>query len=160
MPRILFVCTGNICRSPMAEVLLRHRLEQEGLTDWQVGSAGTWAVDGRVASRYAVQVMDEQGLDLAPHRSRVVSRRIIEEADVVLAMTHDHAEALRLEFPDQAAKICLLSEMKGGHRYDIGDPYGGPLTEYQTCADELADLINAGFDRMRSLAEDRAHPPK
>ena len=111
MSRILCICTGNICRSPMAEVLLQRRLGQEGLTDWQVESAGTWAVDGHPASRHAVQVMADQGLDLMPHRSRAVTRRIIQGVDLVLAMTHNHVEALRLEFPDQAANIYLLSEI-------------------------------------------------
>ena len=153
MPRILVVCTGNICRSPTAEVLLRHRLEQEGLTNWEVESAGTWTVDGRSASQYSVRVMAERGLDLDSHRSRTVDRRMVEGADLVLVMTRSHAEALQLEFADQAEKIYLLSEMKDGHRYDIQDPYGGSLVEYQNCVDELADLIDTGFGRVKSLAE-------
>ena len=152
MPRVLFVCTGNICRSPTAEALLRHRLEQEGLKDWEVESAGTWTMGGRAASRYAVQLMATRGLDLTAHRSRAVNRHIIEQADLVLTMTQGHAEALRLEFPDQAAKIYLLSEMGNGRRYDIDDPYGGSLVEYQDCVKEIADLVDAGFDRIRSLA--------
>jgi protein-tyrosine-phosphatase len=156
MPRILCVCTGNICRSPMAEALLRRRLEQQGLTGWQVESAGTWAVDGRPASRHAVQVMADQGIDLTPHRSRAVNRRLIADTDLVLTMTRDHAEALRVEFPFQAAKIHLLSEMKDGRRYDVDDPYGGPLAEYQACASELANLVEAGLERIKSLAQARA----
>lgn len=158
MARVLFVCTGNICRSPIAEVLLRHRLEQEGITDWEVASAGTWTIDGRPASHYAIQLMTEQGLDLSPHRSQAVSRRLVEQADLVLVMTHSHAEALRLEFPDQVAKIHLLSEVKGGHRYDIKDPYGGSLAEYQDCVRELTTLIYGGFERIKSAVEKSAKP--
>jgi protein-tyrosine-phosphatase len=157
MPRILFICTGNICRSPAAEALLRQRLEREGLTDWDVESAGTWTVDGRPASRYAVQAMIERGLDITSHRSQAVGHRLVEGADLVLVMTHNHAEALRLEFPDHAAKIHLLSEMKDGCRYDIDDPYGGSLAEYRDCVKELSDLIDTGFDRLRSLVEKGAH---
>jgi len=112
MPRILFICTGNICRSPMAEVLLRNRLEKEGLIGWEVKSAGTWTVDGASASRYAIQLMAERGLDLGSHHSQGVNRRMLEQADLVLVMTQGHAEALRLEFPDQSEKVYLLSEMR------------------------------------------------
>jgi protein-tyrosine-phosphatase len=152
MPRVLLVCTGNICRSPAAEALLRHRLEQEGLDDWEVESAGTWTMGGRPASRYTVQLMAARGLDLTAHRSRAINRHIVEQADLVLTMTQGHAEALRLEFPDQAAKIYLLSEVGDGRCYDVDDPYGGSLAEYQDCVKEIADLVDAGFDRIRSLA--------
>ena len=155
MPRILFVCTGNICRSPAAEALLKDRLERNGLTGWEVESAGTWTVDGRSASRYVVQVLAERGLDLRQHQSRTVNHRMVKRADLVLAMTQNHAEALRLEFPDQADKIYLLSQMKDSRHYDVDDPYGGTLMEYQACVNELTDLIDVGFDRIRSLAEKR-----
>jgi len=153
MPRILVICTGNICRSPMAEVLLRQRVEKEGLTGWDVESVGTWTVDGERASRYAIQLMAERGLDLISHRSRRVNRHIMEQADLVLVMTQNHAEALRLEFPDLRDKVYMLSEMRNGYRHDIDDPYGGPLAEYRACATILLDLIDVGFERIRSLAE-------
>ena len=153
MPRILVVCTGNICRSPMAEVLLRQQVEKEDVAGWDVESAGTWTVDGERASRYAIQLMAERGLDLISHRSRRVNRHIVEQADLVLVMTQGHSEALRLEFPDLREKIYMLSEMRNGYRYDIDDPYGGPLAEYRACATTLTDLIDAGFERIRSLAE-------
>jgi protein-tyrosine phosphatase len=137
----------------MAEVLLRQRVEKEGLTGWEVESAGTWTVDGQPASRYAVQLMAERGLDLVSHRSRRVNRLIMEQADLVLVMTQGHAEALRLEFPDLREKIFMLSEMRNSYRYDIDDPYGASLAEYRACATTLTDLIDAGFKRIRSLAE-------
>ncbi len=150
MPRIVCVCTGNICRSPMAEALLRHRLEPE--VGWQVESAGTWGLDSQPASRHAIQVMKDQGLDITSHRSRSVDDDIIARADLVLAMTRNHVESLRLEFPDHVARIYLLSKVKDGRRYDIEDPYGGSLAEYRACADELEDLVDAGLERIKALA--------
>ncbi len=152
MARILMICTGNICRSPSAEALLRHRLAEAGLDDWQVASAGTWGLEGHAASAHAVQILGERGMDLTGHRARKVTREMMERADLVLVMTQGHAEALRLDFPDQADKVYLLSEMKGGRRYDIQDPYGGPLEAYRACIDELTDLIDGGFERIRALA--------
>jgi protein-tyrosine-phosphatase len=139
----------------MAEALLKQRLEREGLTGWEVESAGTWTVDGAPASRYAIQVMAERGVDIATHRSRQLHRVLLEQADVVLVMTQGHAEALRLEFPDQADKVFLLSEMKEGQRYDIEDPYGRPLEVYQTCVEEIAALIDEGFDSIRAITNPR-----
>jgi protein-tyrosine phosphatase len=136
----------------MAEALLQRRLEQEGLNDWVVESAGTWALTGAPASGYALQLMAERGLDLADHRARELSGSMLEEVNLVLVMTSNHSEALRQEFPGQANKIHMLSEMKDGQRIDVEDPYGGSLERYQTCVDALTDLIEVGLDRIRSLA--------
>jgi protein-tyrosine phosphatase len=156
MPRILIICTGNICRSPAAQTLLAHQLTQVGLGDWVVESAGTWALDGRPATPYMVDLMAERGLDLTTHRARSVNRRWIEQADLVLVMTHSHAEALRLEFPDQADKIHLLSAMESGQHYDITDPYGGALADYRACVTQLASLVEQGWERIVALAGENA----
>ncbi len=153
MPNILLVCTGNLCRSPMAEVLLRRKLAREGLDKegWTVESAGTWAQPGQPASGYAIQVMAERELDLSAHRSKPIDRPMMEKADLVLVMTRHHAEALRSEFPDLKDKVWLLSQMDGDRIYDVNDPYGGSLIEYQYCATELEELIEGGLERMRAL---------
>jgi protein-tyrosine-phosphatase len=140
----------------MAEAVLRRRMEQEGLTDWHVESAGTWTVGGSPSSSDAIQVMAEQGLDLAAHRSRAVDRQMMARADLVLVMTQSHAEVLNLEFADQSEKVFLLSEMKDGRRYDIDDPYGRSRAEYLACANTIIDLIDEGWERIRSLAQQNA----
>lgn len=153
MATVLFVCTGNLCRSPMAAALLQARLTcDEARRDWQVGSAGVWTVDGRPASAYAVEEMAQRGIDLRTHRSRNITRELMAGADLVLAMTRGHAEALGAAFPEHAHKVYLLSEMVG-QEYDIYDPYGGTRLEYTYTARELDQLIEAGYERIVALVE-------
>ena len=152
MTRILMVCTGNICRSPMAAGLLRARLRKKRASgEWKVLSAGVRAPEGRPASAYAMAEMAERDIDISGHRSQGVTEELMGEADLVLAMTRHHAEALEAAFPGQADKVYLLSEMVG-KRYDISDPYGGTRLEYAYIAQELEDLIEEGYDRILALA--------
>lgn len=155
MARILVVCTANICRSPVAAALLRDRLRQRGLAEWRVGSAGTWAVVIRPASRHSVSVMSRHGHDITGHRAAMVNEAYLREADLVLTMETGHAEALRAEFPAQAHKVYLLTEMIG-RAYDVADPYGGPLEEYEEMYAGLSALIDQGLDRIITLASQNA----
>ena len=152
MPSILFVCTANICRSPVAEALFADWLRRRSLLgEWQVGSAGTWAENGAAAATYSREILSEQGLDLALHRSRRIDASILASADLVLCMTRTHREALQAEFPDAAERILLLSSM-AGPAYDIDDPYGGPRSGYVAMVAELSELIERGGDRILAAA--------
>lgn len=155
MPHVLMICTANICRSPVAEGLLRDRLHKRGLLDWTVSSAGTWAQVERGASENSVVVMNERGLDITSHVSRMVKGEHLRQADLVLCMESGHAEALRAEFYQYAPKIHLLTEMAGRH-YSISDPYGQPLTAYRLMANEVEEIIDEGVDEIIRLAEARA----
>lgn len=151
MSTILFVCTGNLCRSPMAEGLLRHRLAQEGLdTRHQVASAGTWAVDDHPASENAVAVMAERGIDISDHIARTITAQDVAESDLILVMSREHERLIKNTWPQYAWKIYRLSEMVG-KRKDVRDPYTGPIKEYRACADIIANYIDRGLDRIFEL---------
>lgn len=153
MPRILIVCTGNLCRSPMAMALLQAKLARdEARRDWQVESAGVWATAGRPASVHAIEEMAARHIDLSPHCAQPVTRRLVAQSDLVLVMTRNHAEALETAFPNHIHKIHLLSEMIG-KQYDIQDPYGSSRVEYGCTAMELEALIEDGYERIVALAE-------
>ena len=152
MARILVICTGNLCRSPMAAGLLAHHLANDpDRQDWEVESAGVFAYGGQPASTNAVLELRGRGIELGAHCSQAVDRSLVEAADLVLAMTRHHVEALEVAYPDQADKVYLLSEMVG-RKYDIADPYGGSRLSYGATARDLAVLIDDGYERIVTLA--------
>ncbi len=145
MKRVLMVCTGNVCRSPMAMGLLRTRLAQDGLEDEVVvSSAGVYGLDGSAASQPSVDVLAERGIDISQHRAHTADKKDIAEADLVLVMEEAQRRTLFYNYPEQLHKIFLLSEMSGDYR-DIKDPYRRPREEYERCAKELTALIDAGY---------------
>lgn len=156
MPHILFICTANICRSPVAEGLLRKRLDEDGLVSWEVSSAGTWAQLRRGAATTSVQLMAERGIDISNHWAREVTAELLADADLILCMEAGHAEALRVEFPEARERIHVLSEMAGSN-HNVEDPYGGPYQGYVKMVDELSELIDAGLPRIIGLAGRNAY---
>lgn len=151
MANILIVCTANICRSPVVEALLRQRLEQKGYDDWQVASAGTWALNGHPASRFSVEVLAERRLDISQHRSLPINAELLAWADLILCLATGHEEALKAEFPTQAHKINLLSAMSGPG-YSVHDPYGEPKPAYERMVDEVSRLVDDGLHKIIHLA--------
>ncbi len=147
--KILFVCSGNICRSAMAAEYARRRLASSGLSHVLVDSAGTLGIEGAPASDEAIEVLRDDGLDLTRHRSRGIGAHDLRTADLVIVMTVGHLEELDLRFPPGAAKRYLLRAFEPepsprGGAPDLDDPIGEPIETYReafavirTCVDHL-----------------------
>jgi len=146
--RLLFVCTGNTCRSPLAEALARREAIERGLADVEVASAGTSAWDGAPASDAALLVAMERGLDLASHRSQQLTRELVQSHDVVLAMGPHHLESA--EALGGEGRTYLLTVFAGGPSSGraINDPFGGDLEQYRETLVELQTEIRRVFDRL------------
>jgi glycine hydroxymethyltransferase len=154
MKNILFVCTGNICRSPMAEGLLRHMTARRG--DVRVASAGLGAMDGQRPSLHAVEALAREGIDISGHRSQPVSAALLQRADFVFTMTRDHRDMLLLLFPEAGAKIRLLrgNEAAKGGRADVYDPIGGSFVTYETCKEEIKHALTGVLDIINRSSAD------
>jgi protein-tyrosine phosphatase len=156
---ILFVCTANICRSPMAAAIFRKKLEEASRSEpelgrgWRVESAGTWARQGYPAALLSQLVLESMGIDLRDHRSRIVSSELLAAFNLILTMERGHKEALAAEFPELASRIFTVSQMVLA-TYNIRDPIGGALADYEETASELEKIFTQGFDKIVQLAQD------
>jgi protein-tyrosine-phosphatase len=152
---IVTVCTANICRSPMAEALLRHALaaEPEPLRSCKVVSAGVAARGGEKVSPNSVDALAKVGLRISDHRSQPLSPELAAKADLILCMTESHRAVIGLALDPVPENIYLWRELmpKGSSR-EIADPYGGPIAEYEACRDEMVEAIPSIIEHLRKLA--------
>lgn len=151
-PSVLFVCTANRCRSPVAAALFHQKLAGAGLDGMvRVESAGTWAEEGLPTTSLAKEAASERRLDLEGHRSRSVSASLLRQFALILVMEAGQREALHAEFPEVADRIHLLTATAGS-AYDLADPHGTDLSGYRRLIEELEALLDRGFERILALA--------
>ncbi|MEO6183220.1 MAG: ribose 5-phosphate isomerase B [Verrucomicrobiota bacterium] len=160
MKTILFVCTGNICRSPMAEGLFRHAVK--GRTGLLALSAGVGAINGQPPSAHAVHALKELGIDISRQRSRMLTAELVQQADYIFGMTHSHVDSINLLYPFAAEKTFLLREFDETldvYEKDIGDPIGGPLETYQDCRDQIEQGIASLFKFVEQTDSNSVRDP-
>ncbi len=141
---IIVVCTGNICRSPMAAALLAHALKAEAapLSEFKVISAGVAARDGDSASTNSVTALKKVGLDIADHQSQPLTPEMVAEASAIFVMTESHRAVINAVIDPTPKNVYLIREfMPREADKQIADPYGGPLPLYEECRDEIVEAI-------------------
>lgn len=142
MRTILFVCTGNTCRSPMAAAIFNKMAKDMGIDDVRAESAGLAVMPGEPASKNAITAAGEVGADLSEHSARQVTREIIDGCEAVYAMSQAHANMLKESYPDSADKISVLAE-------GIPDPFGGDLETYRYCRDTILKAVKNIIEQVK-----------
>jgi protein-tyrosine phosphatase len=153
---ILFVCAGNICRSPMAEWQLKALLRENPIPGMQVGSAGLIALPDNAASFNAVRVARENSISLEEHRARLINTELIDNADLVLVMESHQGHELIANHPQASEKIFLLRHFAryGSRERGISDPYGRNLEAYRFCFEDIKECVESLHEWLLEASED------
>ncbi len=159
MTGILFVCTGNMYRSPLAAAFFRARLEAGGHNDWLVESAGTWTQPGQPVPLETLSAAAKFGASLEGHLTQLVSADLLSRFDLVIVMERGHKEALDQEFPFAGHKTYMISKVVDHLVYDVPDPMRSGQ-EIDMLASDLYKIVERGYPTICKLAQDAptSHP--
>lgn len=154
LPSVIFICTGNLYRSPLAEFFFEKKLRGGNLDyDWCVKSAGTWTRSNLPADKNLQEVAEKYSFDVSQHRTTKIESVNLEKFDLIIVMEAGQKEAIVYEFPEIINRTYLLSEISG-QPYDIRDPLGLDFAVLESVTKELNDLINKNFVKICELAQD------
>lgn len=147
--KIMFICTGNICRSAMAHKMLEKKAKEEN-KDIEVYSCGVFAEDGDVPTYEGIDVMREYGIDLSKHRATNIRNSNIKDMDVILCATTSHKNNVISMYPELKEKVYTMKEYAGYDKKDIDikDPWGYGIATYRICAAEIEDCINKYIEKL------------
>jgi protein-tyrosine-phosphatase len=154
--RLLIVCTGNTCRSPMAEGIAKKIAQEKVLSNFDISSAGIGTADGYPATDHAIEAAKHWDIDISGHRSTALSKRLVSEADLILAMAPEHAERI-LSIDRNLNDITFL--MKGfptpynSGQARVDDPIGGSLEQYNQTFLELDEILRKIFPKIIEMSE-------
>ncbi|MEE9275852.1 MAG: low molecular weight protein arginine phosphatase [bacterium] len=150
---ILFVCTGNLNRSPMAAALLHKFLSRAGRDDLSIRSAGTHAFEGSPAPANAIEVANQAGIDLSPHMTQPISRELVDWADRIVVMSPEHIDFIEVNFPDALDKIEEMASFRVGARPgdSVKDPNGLSPFHYRQYFGELMEAVQGYFSSLQNI---------
>jgi protein-tyrosine-phosphatase len=147
--KILFVCTGNICRSPMAEGLLK-KMAFDHQWSLEVQSAGLAAFNGVPATSEAVEACLEKGINISAHQSQPLSKTLVLESTLILTMTDKHKESILRKMPQLADKVCLLSDFAGKGIEDVEDPMGQSIDAYRKIFSQIEGYLLKAQEKLQA----------
>lgn len=152
MIKIMFVCTGNICRSPMAHHYMQKRVKDLNIEDnFLISSCGVYACTGEKATQNAIFVMKEYDVDMENHRATNIADTNIEDYDYIITLTTRHKEQIRYFYPKLGNNIYTLREFVDNNEMykDIDDPWGLNVTVYKNCALEIVEKVDKLIEKLR-----------
>ena len=147
--KIMFICTGNICRSAMAHALLAKKAKEQN-KNIEVCSCGVYAEDGDIPTYEGTEVMKKYGIDLSKHRATNIRNSNIKDMDVILCATESHKNSVMGMYPELKDKVYTMKEYAGYPKNDwnISDPWGYGIDVYKNCALEIEDCINIIISKL------------
>jgi protein-tyrosine-phosphatase len=151
LKRLLFVCSGNTCRSPLAEGIAKIKFPQNLSEDIEITSAGSSAIEGLPASDTAVQVAGEQGIDISQHKTRLLSRSLVKRADLIVTMASKHRQTVGILEPSALEHTYLLTDFCDDETGDVPDPVGGDVQVYMRTFQIIEKCLDSMKHRLTEL---------